>query len=113
VPTPEVAVAKARPGYLLRGALMIGYSKCGSRFRKARREMTEQEKKEIEELIQYVNALTLLVAGTMAVLDEKIPDFRNELKSAIQRQHGHDPTLKDEIQLSTLIIDGLRHVVRN
>lgn len=75
--------------------------------------MTAQEKKEIEELIQYVNALTMLIVGTMAVLDEKIPDFRNELKSAIQRQHGNDPTLKEQVELSKLIIDGLRHVVRN
>ena len=75
--------------------------------------MTPQEKKEIEETMKYVGALTTLMGGIMAVLDEKIPDFRKELRSAIQRQQGNDPALKEQIDLALAVVDGLRHFVRN
>ena len=75
--------------------------------------MNEQEKQEIEEFMKRTNALAMLVAGMMAVLDDKIPDFRKELKGAIERQQGGNPSLKAHIDLALSIIDGLRHFVRN
>jgi hypothetical protein len=75
--------------------------------------MNEQEKQEIEEFMKRTNALAMLVAGMMAVLDDKIPDFRKELKGAIERQQGGNPSLKEHIDLALSIIDGLRHFVRN
>lgn len=62
---------------------------------------------------QYLGALTILVGALLVVLDEKVPDFRKELRGAIVRQHGGDSNLKSKIELACAVIDGLKYAVRN
>jgi hypothetical protein len=75
--------------------------------------MTEQEKSEINEAMDYVATLGALVGGIMTVLDEEIPDFRDKLRSGLHRQLGSAPELKNQIELALAMVDGIRHFVRN
>lgn len=76
--------------------------------------MTEDEDKMIAGMNIYIGALSILVGGLLAVLDEKMPDLRKDLRGAIQRQHGGGlPPTQEQLDLAFGIIDGLRHFTRN
>lgn len=71
------------------------------------------DERTIDEMSLYIGALTILVGGLLALLDEKMPDFRKELRGAIERQQGGGGPSEEQIDLALNVIDGLRHFTRN